>query len=71
MHLDYKHVICVFYVRKNTAEDRYILLKPAAGDITTKIQDTFIYYLISVSIYVFLISHLKIFLFHDYSEMKY
>lgn len=65
MHLDYKHVTCVFYVRKNIAEDRYILLKPAAGNIVTKIQDTFIYYLISISTYVFLTSHLKIFLFYD------
>lgn len=39
----------MFYVCKNIAEDRYILLKPAAKDIATKIQDTFIYYLISMS----------------------
>lgn len=52
MHLDYKHVTCMFYVRKNIAEDRYILLKLAAEDIAAMIQDTFIYYLISVFIYV-------------------
>jgi len=32
----------VFYVRKNIAEDRYILLKPVAGDIVTKIQDFYL-----------------------------
>lgn len=42
MHLDYKHVICVFYERKNITEDRYILLKLAAGDMATKIQETYL-----------------------------
>lgn len=48
MHLDYKHVTRVFYVRKNVAEDRYVLPKPAAGDMATKIRDIFIYHFIRI-----------------------
>lgn len=31
-----------FYERKNITEDRYILLKPAAGDMAMKIQETYL-----------------------------
>jgi len=58
----------VFYVHKNIAEDRYILVKPVAGDIVTKIQDFYLLPFISIFIYVFLTSYLKIFLFYDYSD---
>lgn len=46
IYLDYKHVTYMFYVRNNIAGDRYILLKPAARNMVTKIQDTIIYYFI-------------------------